>query len=60
MKKRKYKINELEFFNNVEIPSNVDKENNRLEHIMVGIALVGVSLCVLATIFLIHLDKTAN
>jgi len=58
--KRKYKINELEFFNNVEIPSNVDKENNRLEHIMVGIALVGVSLCVLATIFLIYLDKTTN
>jgi len=58
--KRKYKINELEFFNNVEIPSNVDKENNRLEHIMVGIALVGVSLCVLVTIFLIHLDKISN
>jgi len=55
MKKRKYE--ELEYFNNVEIPSNVDKENNRLEHIMVGIALVGVSLCILATIFLIHLEN---
>ena len=37
MKKRKYE--EMEWFNNVEIPSNVDKENNRLEHIALGIIL---------------------
>jgi hypothetical protein len=58
--KRKYKINELEFFNNVEIPSNVDKENNRLEHIALGIILVFVSACIFASFYLYQLEKISN
>jgi hypothetical protein len=60
MKKRKYKIDELEFFNNVEIPSNVDKENNRLEHIALGIILVLVSVCGFLTFYLYQLEKISN
>jgi hypothetical protein len=58
--KRKYKINELEFFNNVEIPSNVDKENNRLEHIALGIILVLVSVCGFLTFYLYQLENYYN
>ena len=58
--KRKYKINEIEFFNNVEIPSNVDKENNRLEHIALGIILVLVSVCGFLTFYLYQLENYYN
>lgn len=58
--KRKYKINELEFFNNVEIPSNVDKENNRLEHIALTVITIFVSACIFATYYLYQLEKISN
>lgn len=58
--KRKYKINELEFFNNVEIPSNVDKENNRLEHIALTVITILVGACIFATYYLYQLEKISN
>ena len=60
MKKRRFKIDELEFFNNVEIPSNVDKENNKLEHIALGIILVLVSVCGFLTFCLYQLENYNN
>lgn len=58
MKKRKYE--EMEWFNNVEIPSKLDKENNRLEHIALAIILVLVGICGYMTFYLYQLENYYN
>jgi hypothetical protein len=58
MRKRKFPgHNELEFFNNVEIPK---KENNKLEHIALAIILVSVGICAYMTFVLYQLEKISN
>lgn len=57
---RKHKINEMEFFNNVEIPPRIDKDNAKLERI----ALITITICIgvlgFATYYLYQLEQYYN
>lgn len=45
---RKHNINELEFFNNVEIPQRIDKDNRLLERI----SFITIAICLIASAFM--------
>lgn len=57
MKPRRYKINEMEFINNVEIPQQVDKQNKRLETIALVTISICIGLCIIATASLYYIEK---
>jgi len=56
--KRKYKVNELEFFNNVEIPQKDD--NATLERIALITISICIGLCAFATFYLYQLEQYYN
>lgn len=58
--KRKYKINEMEFFNNVEIPQRVDKDNAKLERIALITISICLALCGFMTFYLYQLENYYN
>lgn len=60
MKKRNYKIQEMEFTNNVEIPQRVDKENNKLERIALITITIGLAVCGFLTFYLYQLENYYN
>ena len=56
--KRKYKVNELEFFNNVEIPQKDD--NTTLERIALITISIGLAICGFLTFYLYQLEQYYN
>lgn len=58
MKKRKYQ--ELEYFNNVEIPPRIDKDNVKLERIALITISIGLAICGFLTFYLYQLEQYYN
>lgn len=56
--KRKHKINEMEFFNNVEIPQKDD--NTTIERIALITISICIGLCAFATYYLYQLEQYYN
>ncbi len=57
---RKHKINEMEFFNNVEIPPRIDKDNATIERIALITISICIGLCAFATFYLYQLEHYYN
>lgn len=55
---RKHKINEIEFFNNVEIPQK--DENTKLERIALITITIGLAVCGFLTFYLYQLENYYN
>lgn len=58
--KRKYKINEMEFFNNVDIPPRIDKDNVKLGRIALITISIGIAICGFLTFYLYQLEQYYN
>lgn len=54
---RKHKYEELEYFTNVEISQQVDKQNRLLERIALITIGICLGICIIATATLYYIEK---